>query len=97
MVFSPPLTVGEFRERFPAFEGAEDALVEVFLDLAALNVDPTIYGGKAHDAAYYYAADKLALSPFGLANRLVSANGTTTYGVVFQQLMQQCCFGPVLL
>jgi hypothetical protein len=98
VTFTPPLTVLEFRDRFPEFgDGVEDALISKFLELAANNVSPEEYGTHAHDAAYYFAADKLALSPFGGMARVASANGTTTYGVTFQQLQQANCFSPVLV
>lgn len=93
MIFSPPLTVLEFRARFPEFEVLLDPQVQKALDIAANNVDPTVYGDRAQDAAYYYAADTLALSPFGQQARLVSANGTTTYRVQFERMQKAACFG----
>lgn len=96
MNFSPALTVAEFRARFPEFAGAEDALIQKKLDVAANSIDPEVYRDSAHDAAYYFAADHLALSPFGGDSRLASANGTTTYRVCLEELRKACCFGPLL-
>jgi hypothetical protein len=96
VIFIPPLVLADFRVRFPEFDAAGNAYVQAYLDLAANNVDPAIYGVRAVDAAYYYAADALAMSPFGQQARLVSANGTTTYRVHFERMMLAACSGARL-
>lgn len=97
MDFSPALSVSEFRDRFPEFADATDGLIQKNLEIVANAVDPSVYGDSAHDAAYYLAADHVALSPFGGGARLASANGTTTYKVLFEELKRACCFGPLLV
>ena len=75
-----------FLARFPEFEPAPRAMIEEALDEGARNVDAQVWGSKTNDGIRWKTAHLLAISPFGQQARLVSKDGSTTYGVRFAAL-----------
>jgi hypothetical protein len=90
--FDPPLSVTEFRTRYPEFASAENALIEAKLLLVVATIDAQIWGTVAREAAYLLCAHYLALSPFGLQARL-SASGISIYQQQFDRLQLAATFG----
>jgi hypothetical protein len=76
----------DFLARFPEFEPAPKAMVEAALSEARRNVDAEVFGDKTDDAIRWKAAHLLAISPFGQQARLISKDGSTTYGKYFWEL-----------
>jgi hypothetical protein len=93
-VFNPPLSLSDFRTRFPEFVDATDGFVQAKLDETDALVDPVVFGQQAYVAAYYYTADLLALSPFGQNARLTpNDDGKTTYRLQYERMMRSATFG----
>ena len=77
-----PLTVAQFRERFPEFLETDTSHVQAKLDEAWRRTPASVWGDTAQDAHGYLAAHLLALSPFGRDARMINEDGTTMYGKV---------------
>lgn len=75
-----------FLARFPEFEPASIAMIEGALVDARSNVDDGVFGTKTDEAVRWKTAHLLAITPFGQQARLVSKDGSTTYGEYFMQL-----------
>lgn len=94
MAWATPLTLANFRARYPEFENASNELVEQALDDAMLEVNEAIFADAAQAAGYCYAAKILAISPFGMQARLSSGDGESTYSKRWSQLARAYCGGP---
>lgn len=81
------VNVETFRARFPEFEKATDTMVVAALAEAARGCDPGIFGNRFADGVCLKAADQLAISPWGRMARMVSKEGTSTYGARFDALV----------
>lgn len=77
-----------FLARFPEFEPASIAMIEGALVDARSNVDGAVFGTKTDEAVRWKTAHLLAITPFGQQARLVSKDGSTTYGEYFMQLVR---------
>jgi hypothetical protein len=76
-----------FRARFPEFESAGDTFAQAVLDEAATELDATEIG-DAYDAAHgLLAAHKMAISPFGVAARMLNDEGKSTYEGEFSAVL----------
>lgn len=86
-----------FRAAFPEFNTAPEYLVLAKLDQAAARLNPDVWGSRLPEGHGMLTAHLLALSPFGVANRLISKDGTTTYGNQFEGLAATvvCLLGRV--
>jgi hypothetical protein len=71
------LTLIQFRDRFPEFATAADALVTACLTAAAGETSATALGTAYDEAHGLLAAHKLAISPFGGMARLEAGKETT--------------------
>ncbi len=100
-------TLSQFRAKFPEFDAVPDALIQVNLDEAALEIDPDIWDNarvaKSPVGNMYLAAHKLTLSPYGQAARLPlqtkrSWGPSTTYRSHYEDLLSQvtCGYGRVV-
>ena len=91
------ITLVAFRSGFPEFNTAPDFLVLGKLDLASLRIAADVWGDRTDEGHGLLTAHLLALSPYGTANRLVSKDGTTTYGNQYNALaeMVTCMLGRV--
>jgi len=96
---TPALSVAEFRAMFPEFPTgtAEDLHVTAKLSAASLNIDADVWGDRARIGGLYLAAHLLATSPFGMAARLASADGTSTYGNQYEKWVATIGAGNGLL
>lgn len=83
-----PLTVAEFRTRFPAFGGATptDPTIQAVLDEAEEEIDEAVWGSKAANGHGLLTAHKLAMEPFGRDARLAKDDTQSTYGVLYEKL-----------
>jgi len=77
-----------FLARFPEFEPASKSMIEEAIDEATRNVDVDVWRDKTDDGVRWKAAHLLAITPFGQQARLMSKDGSTTYGTHFAQLMR---------
>lgn len=75
-----------FLARFREFEPAPRAMVEESIEEATRNVDSSVWRDKTQDGIRWKTAHLLAISPFGQQARLVSNDGSTTYGKHFEAL-----------
>ncbi len=89
------MNLAAFRVQFPEFAAAPDAMVQVFLDAAALQIDATVWLTLTDQGHGFLAAHKLALSPYGQAARLSptrTAATRTTYYLHYEEL-RNCVTG----
>lgn len=84
-----PPAPGTFRALFPEFRTAPDDLVSSRLDMAAVQIDPAIWGPRAGEGQAYLAAHLLAISPGGVFARLISQDGTTVYKTRYDEMVGQ--------
>lgn len=87
------VTLASFRVHFPELNAASDTLVQAKLDEAALALDERVFGARFDEAVRYSAAHRLALSPFGQNARMVAKDGSTTYGMQFDNVCRACAGG----
>ena len=78
----------DFLARFPEFEPAGVLMINATIVEAVRNVDPTVWGNKTDDGVRWKTAHLLSISPFGQQARMVSKDGSTTYGKHFVMLMR---------
>jgi len=79
---SSHLTLEQFRERFPEFEGTPAAVVQAQLDAASRRTPPRIWREETSDAHGYLAAHLLVHSAFGRDARIDGDPTQTTYGSI---------------
>jgi Protein of unknown function (DUF4054) len=80
------MTLSEFRLMFPEFRTAQDTFIQAFLDDAATMVSETSCGSRYSLLHGLKAAHLIATSPAGVAAKMVSKDGTTTYGTQFREV-----------
>lgn len=97
MAWTTPLTLANFRIRYPEFEGASDTLVNSALDDAMKEVSEQAFGTASQQAGFVYAAMVLAISPFGQQARLSAKDGESTYSVRWTKLSRAWLGGPRVL
>jgi hypothetical protein len=73
------MDLSTWRAQFPEFKLVADTQCQAFLNAAALEIDPDIWGDLTDQGVGYLAAHKLTMSPFGQGARLAAKDGTTTY------------------
>lgn len=82
--------VESFLESFPEFRPAEAALIKPMIAKAVIQVDAAVWGTLKTDLGVeLLTAHLLAISPFGQNARLVSKDGSTTYGKRFDAMVKQ--------
>jgi len=77
-----------FLARFPEFEPASKSMIEEAIAEATRGVDAGVWREKADDGIKWRTAHLLAISPFGQQARLMSKDGSTTYGKQFDALVR---------
>lgn len=80
------LDVDAFVLKFPEFAGVDPAMLQKYLDDALPFVPADPWGTNADNGQGYFAANALALSPFGNGTALVAKDGSTTYERHWQRL-----------
>jgi len=78
----------DFLARFPEFEPADSSMVASAIAEATRGVDASVWGDKTEDGIRWLAAHLLAITPWGQQARLVSKDGSTTYGKEHARLMR---------
>lgn len=84
------MTLAQFRIQFPEFQNAPAEWVQAYLDAAALEIDPDIWGPKADQGQGYLAAHKMALSGPKMMN---SKDAVTSYEIHYKALVDQVAKG----
>ena len=79
--------IATFKVQFPEFALAGDPLLTAMLGSATLEHDATVWLSMTDQGIYYRMAHKLAISPYGNAAKLSTANGTSTYGATWQEML----------
>ena len=92
-----PVTVDDFRNRFPEFRTVGELLIQQVLDEAALQVSEAVWGELADAGTLMRAAHLLALSPMGQQARKKNEKDTTTYGMQFRAMQRQVTAGYRLI
>jgi Protein of unknown function (DUF4054) len=87
------LDVSTFKLSFPEFKSTADEMVEAYLVRAATHCDAEAYLTKYEDAVLYRCAHMLALSPQGASAKLVNKDGSTTYGMHFDDIRREVAAG----
>ncbi len=87
------VTVEIFLESFPEFKTAKIETIKAKIADAVLQVDAKVWEAKTDLGVKYTAAHLLALSPFGRQAKLVSKDGSTTYGKHLDDLIMQVASG----
>lgn len=85
-----PMSQQAFLARFPEFKGAAASgtdLIAAMLNDAALQIDCSVAGTLAGVMHGYLTAHRLALSPFGQQARMLTKDGSTTYGAHYEKLV----------
>src|ERR1700747_2873142 len=79
----------------PEFADTDMQLIDLTLQEAALELEPSIWGAPLANGHKYLTAHKLTLSPMGQNARLVNANGEgiTTYLTHWRQLLLKVTSG----
>ena len=80
--------IRSFLSRFPEFEPAGKPMVREGIAEATRGVDTGVWGAKTDDGIRWLAAHLLAITPWGQQARMVSKDGSTTYGVEHARLMR---------
>ena len=75
-----------FLARFPEFEPATEPMIRSAIAEAINNVDASVFKTKTDEGVRWKAAHLLAISPWGQQARMVSKDGSTTYGMQFHKL-----------
>jgi hypothetical protein len=88
-----------FKAQFPEFvsqSSARDPFLQSFLNAAALEIDPVVWGNMTDQGIYYLAAHKLAISPSGNSAKLIpktSGYQSTTYGQEWELMLSKVASG----
>jgi hypothetical protein len=91
------MTLAQFRVMFPEFRTALDTFVQPFLDSAATMVDLATVGTRYDMLHGLKAAHLIATSPAGVAAKMVSKEGKTTYGEQFREVAQSKVAGIMVV
>jgi hypothetical protein len=83
------VSYAQFVEEFPEFANVGETVVQARLDMAALQVNASAYGGKRDMAIKYLAADLIARSPYGEMARLSPTGAKTIYRETFEAIQRQ--------
>jgi hypothetical protein len=86
-------TNADFRILYPEMARLPNGQVDAFIALAALDVDPAIWGAETDHGIGLRAAHYAALAPQGQQARLASVKGQTTYGIQFEALRDKVAAG----
>lgn len=87
------MTLSRFRLEQPEFLEVPDTFIQAYLDEATLELDVEIWGDKLDAGIKYLAAHKMALSPQGMAAKLVDSKGNSTYNVHWELLAKSIASG----
>lgn len=89
------MTVSRFRLELPEFADPNipDAYIQAYLDEAASELEAEIWEGKLDAGIKYKAAHKMALSPQGMAAKLVDSKGESVYNVHYERLAKTVASG----
>jgi hypothetical protein len=77
-----------FLARFPEFEPAGRGMIRAAIEEATRGIDTEVWGDKTDDGVRWLTAHLLAISPFGQQARMVSKEGSSTYGDEHKRLMR---------
>ncbi len=88
------VTVQRFKNTFSEFRKTDDAEVQAKLDLARLQVEPSVWGLKTDLGVLYLTAHMVALAPAGQNLKLKPENAAkTVYWQTFTAVKRQVTYG----
>ena len=80
------ISLVDFRVKFPEFANVPDALVSAQLADTILEINASVWKECTSQGHGLLTAHRLSLSPWGQGVKLVSKDGTTTYGKQYSEL-----------
>lgn len=80
------MTVSQLLLEQPEFAGNPEPYMQAHLDSAAAELDAEVWGDKFDQGVKFWACHKMALSPMGLAAKLIDSKGNSTYLVHWTML-----------
>ncbi len=86
-----------FVKRFPEFRNLGRDFIELVLEEAKTELEPTIWREKHAMGVLYLTADKIASSPIGESSRLMPSEQGTMYRKEFERLGRSLGFGMVVI
>lgn len=86
-------TAAQFKEAYPEFTSAPDAIVDQKIQLSVLRTDATVWGDLWGQGVFLRTADALARSPEGRKMRLVSDKGESIYHKDLRTLVTRVACG----
>lgn len=81
------MDLAAFRTRYPEFETAGDSFLQAVLDEAETELNSAEIGDAFNAAHGLLAAHKVAISPYGVAARMLNEEGKSTYENEFSAVM----------
>jgi len=91
------VTVASFKAQYREFAKADDAMVQAYLNDAALLAPASVWGSFADQYASLKAAQAIALSPAGREMQLTSKDGSTVYDSRISDLESRIVAGAMVL
>ena len=87
------VTVEKFRQTFEEFRKTEGATIQAKLDVAKLQVEPSVWGDKTDAGVLYLTAHLVAMSPAGMNAKLKPSEREALYKPTYTALKKQVTFG----
>jgi hypothetical protein len=83
------MTYAQFVARFGDMASAPEPLFNTAYAEACDRCDATVWGDKYTYGVQYLTAHLIAISPFGQQARMVSKDGSTTYGREYERIRNE--------
>ena len=91
------MDVPTLKARFPEFATHPDSYVQSFIAAATLQVDPDMWLALTDEGIAWLACHRMCQTPWGQAAKLVAADGSTSYGRAYAELLASVAVGFVAL
>ena len=85
-----------FRMLHPEFQQVPDSVAQWYLDSAARQMDPSVWGTVFDDGQHLLASDMLAHSPYGFGSALITDSKESVYWAKYQSLRATVARGLLL-
>lgn len=92
-----PLSLADFRVRFPEFENVPDPMISAALSDAVEEINFDIWKELTSQGHGLLTAHNLSNSPWGQGVKLVAKDGSTTYGARYAELRRIVACGVARL
>lgn len=91
------VSAAQLKARFPEFAKTEDSHVTEAIADAAARTDVNVWGDRYDVAVRQLAAHLLAISPWGQQAKLSAKDGSSTYLVEYERMVQEVAHGYGLI